>query len=71
MPRKRKSVATVQLPSAERLDLAALAAAQGVEPIESPTDLAADFWPADESADEFIASVRTWRREGRTENPKN
>jgi hypothetical protein len=26
--------------------------------------LIGDFWPDDESSDEFIATIRRWRREG-------
>jgi hypothetical protein len=65
MPRKRESAPTTRrsLPPADRLDVDALAASQGVQPVSSPEELAADFWPADETADEFIASVRRWRRE--------
>jgi len=41
-----------------------LAAQQGVKPIENPDDLRGDFWPEDESADEFLAALEEWRREG-------
>jgi hypothetical protein len=41
-----------------------LAAEQGVKPIASIDDLGADFWPEDESIDEFIAAVREWRGHG-------
>lgn len=44
-------------------DLAALASEQGVEPIDDPDRLVADFWPIDESADEFLAAVDSWRSE--------
>ncbi len=44
--------------------LAALLAAQGVRPIENPETLIFPEWPEDESADDFIAAVREWRREG-------
>jgi hypothetical protein len=46
------------------LDLEALAAQQGVRPVTNLDDLFGDFWPEDESVDEFIAAVRQWRREG-------
>jgi hypothetical protein len=49
--------------------LEALAAQQGVSPIQSLAELTADFWPEDESADDFIASVRQWRREDTSEAP--
>jgi hypothetical protein len=39
------------------------AAEQGVEPVARFEDLLGDFWPADESADDFVAAVREWRRE--------
>lgn len=41
----------------------ALAAEQGVGPAEDFDKLLGDFWPEDETADEFIAAVRRWRRE--------
>ena len=45
-------------------DVKALAAKQGVRPVERFEDLIGDFWPEDESIDEFVATVRQWRREG-------
>ena len=42
-----------------------LAAEQGVTPIDDPAELVADFWPADDSVDEFLAALRRWRSEGR------
>ena len=47
------------------VDWRTLAARQGVKPIERFDDLIGDFWPEDESADDLIAAVREWRREGR------
>jgi hypothetical protein len=44
-----------------------LAAEQGVKPVESPKVLRGDFWPEDESLDEFLAWLRKLRREGREE----
>ena len=44
-------------------DLETLAAQQGVQPVTNFEDLLGDFWPEDETADEFIAAVRQWRRE--------
>jgi predicted RNase H-like HicB family nuclease len=46
-----------------RLDLAALASEQGVEPADDFDALLGDFWPDDESADEFVATLREWRRD--------
>ena len=46
------------------VDLETLAAQQGVKPMTNFEDLLGDFWPEDETADEFIAAVRQWRREG-------
>ncbi len=45
-------------------DLDALADAQGVEPIRDIDELVADFWPEDESVEDFMAAVRRWRDEG-------
>ena len=44
------------------IDLDALIQTQGIRPITNIAELAADFWPEDESADEFIAAVRGWRK---------
>ena len=46
-----------------RTDLQALAAQQGVAPITDWDALRGDFWPEQESADEFIGTVRRWRHE--------
>lgn len=40
-----------------------LAVLQGVKPIASLEELKADFWPEDESVDEFIQTIRQWREE--------
>jgi hypothetical protein len=50
--------------SQPKKDLATLAAEQGVRPVTNFDDLLGDFWSEDETADEFIAAVRQWRREG-------
>jgi predicted HTH domain antitoxin len=44
--------------------LGTLAAEQGVRPVRRFEDLLGDFWPEDESADDFITAIRQWRREG-------
>lgn len=46
------------------IDWPLLAAEQGVRPIGDLSELAGDFWPEDESIDDFVAAVREWRREG-------
>jgi hypothetical protein len=50
--------------SAPPKDAATLAREQGVGPIRDFDALRADFWPEDESADEFVETIRRWRREG-------
>jgi len=45
----------------EELTAQELVARQGVEPLRSITDLRADWWPEDETADDIIAAVREWR----------
>ncbi len=47
----------------ERSYLDQLAAEQGVAVVTDFNALLGDFWPEDESADDFIAQVRSWRRE--------
>jgi len=44
--------------------LEALARRQGVAPLRRLEDLWADFWPEEESVDDFIEAVYRWRREG-------
>jgi hypothetical protein len=46
-----------------RIDLDALATQQGVHTSNSIAELKGDFWP-EEDLDEFLATVRQWRREG-------
>lgn len=41
-----------------------LAEAQGTKPIREISELYADFWPADESADDFLDARRRWRQGG-------
>ena len=43
--------------------VAELAEMQGVMPVESLDDMWADFWPEDESIDDFIETIYQWRRE--------
>lgn len=42
-------------------ELEELARQQGVGPIQDPDSLKANFWPEDESIDDFIATIRYWR----------
>ncbi len=48
----------------KRQDLDDLARRQGVGHVQDFDALLGDFWPDDETADQFIAAVRGWRREG-------
>ena len=52
------------LPRRAPEELDALAIAQGAPLAARFEDLIGDFWPEDESCDEFIATLRQWRREG-------
>jgi hypothetical protein len=45
------------------ISLEELAERQGVKPVIDPSALAGDFWPEDETAEEFIATLRQWRNE--------
>ena len=54
-----------EMPSFEApVGIEELASVQGVSPVANFDELLGDFWPEDESPDEFIAAVRDWRREG-------
>jgi hypothetical protein len=44
--------------------LEVLARVQGVSPVERFSDLLGDFWPEDESVDDFLKARERWRREG-------
>jgi hypothetical protein len=51
------------LPRRDPAELVELARQQGVKPLDFERLMQADFWPDEESADEFIATLRSWRRE--------
>lgn len=36
---------------------------QGAQPVQKLEELYGDFWPEDESVDDFIDAVQQWRRE--------
>lgn len=40
-----------------------LAEIQGVKPLDALSALQGDFWPEDESVDDFLTAIRQWRRE--------
>jgi hypothetical protein len=48
---------------AARNELGRLATEQGVRPIEDFESLKANFWPKDESVDDFVRTVRERRRD--------
>jgi len=49
-------------PSAEEL-----IAAQGLTFPRDPKELLGDFWPEEESIDDFLAAVREWRGHAKTD----
>lgn len=49
-------------PEVARNELERLAAEQGLQPIMDMDSLRADFWPEDESVDDFVRTVRERRR---------
>jgi phage terminase small subunit len=53
----------VSAAEAARRELERLAAEQGVRPITDFDSLRADFWPEDESVDDFVRTVRERRRD--------
>jgi len=63
----KMTVKSLSPASPEETRLEKLAAEQGVCPIEdfdAFMEESEDVWPEDESVDEFIETVRRWRREG-------
>src|SRR5579872_1998117 len=44
--------------------LAALAAEQGIKPVTDTKVLEGNFWPEDETVDEFLEARRQWKTEG-------
>ena len=44
-----------------------LMAEQGTGPITDVSVLRGDFWPEDESVEEFVATIREWRGHKRTD----
>jgi hypothetical protein len=55
------------LPRRPPADLLALAHAQGVKPAARFEDLLGDFWPEDETSEEFLAWLRQGRHDRRGE----
>lgn len=49
----------------DRPDLEQLAKEQGAPLAANFDNLLGDFWPEDESVDDFLAARERWRREGR------
>jgi hypothetical protein len=45
-----------------------LTAEQGTGPINDVTVLHGDFWPEDESIEDFVATIREWRGHKRTDS---
>lgn len=44
-----------------------LAAEQGVKFPRDPSELLGDFWPAEESIDDFLVAMREWRGHAKTD----
>lgn len=63
MEEEAGEAAEVELGLDEAPTLDELAARQGVAQVGDFDALLGDFWPEEESADDFIAAVRQWRRE--------
>jgi hypothetical protein len=57
------------LPRRAPEELDSLAISQGAPLAVRFEDLIGDFWPEDETCDEFIATLRQWRREGSRDRP--
>ena len=59
--------ATVPYAASGHPSIEQLMAEQGTGPITDVSVLHGDFWPEDESVEEFVATIREWRGHGRTE----
>jgi hypothetical protein len=57
---------TIATPEVARKELERLAADQGVQPVVDLDSLRADFWPEDESVDDFVQTIRERRRASET-----
>ena len=57
------SVPVIPSGSRQHIDVQTLARQQGVEPIQDPDVLRGDFWPEDESIDDFLRGLRASRRD--------
>jgi len=58
-----ESVGLPPLATTQRVDLQTLASVQGVVAVANPDVLRGDFWPEDESIDDFLNALRTSRRD--------
>lgn len=59
----RPDIARAAAEFREGVSLEELVRRKGVKPVESLEALQADFWPEEESVDEFVEQVRRWRDE--------
>jgi len=67
IPHKKKSKPVPQpvMMIEPEVDFETLARQQKVTPIENPEELLGDFWPEDEDIEDFLATIKRWRREGK------
>ncbi len=65
LPINRVRITVEPLPTTfwDGATIAELAEAQGVSSVETLDDLWADFWPEEESVDDFIETIYQWRHE--------
>lgn len=59
--------ATVPYAAAGHPSIEQLMAEQGTGPITDVSVLHGDFWPEEESVEEFVATIREWRGHERTD----
>jgi hypothetical protein len=59
------------LPRATLEEVQAFLRAEGARPVERLEDLRGDFWPEDESVDDFLAARRRWQQEGSSGFPQD
>jgi hypothetical protein len=59
--------ATVPYASSGHPSIEQLIAEQGTGPITDVSELHGNFWPEEESVEEFVATIREWRGHKRTD----
>lgn len=66
-PAARERPATVRYSAAGHPSIGQLMTAQGTGPITNPSVLHGNFWPEEESIEDFLEALHQWRGHRRTD----